>query len=90
MTPYRKRLTPLTRRMAEDMLIRNKASSTIDSYTWHVDQFVEHFGKPAERLGPEEIRQYQLYLIQEKNVGWSNFNQAVCGLRFLYRYTVPR
>jgi site-specific recombinase XerD len=90
MPPYRKRLTALTRRMADDMLIRNKATSTIDSYTWHVDQFVEHFGKPAEQLGPEEIRQYQLYLIKEKNVGWSNFNQAVCGLRFLYRFTVPR
>ena len=90
MTPFRKRLSPLTRRMAQDMQIRNLASSTIDSYTWHVDRFVAHFDKPAEELGPDEIRQYQLHLIQEKNVGWSNFNQAVCGLRFLYRFTVPR
>jgi len=90
MTPFRKRLTPLTRRMAQDMQIRNLAPNTIDSYTWHVDKFVSHFGKPAEELGPEEIRQYQLHLIQEKKVGWSSFNQAVCGLRFLYRFTVPR
>ncbi len=72
------------------MQIRNLASSTIDSYTWHVDQFLNHFGKPAEALGPDEIREFQLYLIQEKRVGWSNFNIAVCGLRFLYRFTVPR
>ena len=72
------------------MQIRNLASSTIDSYTWHVDQFLNHFGKPAEALGPDEIREFQLYLIQEKKVGWSNFNIAVCGLRFLYRFTVPR
>ena len=90
MTPFRKRMSPLTRRMAEDMLVRNLSPRTIDSYTYHVDKFTQHFNKPAEELGPEEIRQFQLYLIQEKNVGWSSFNQAVCSLRFLYRFTIPR
>ena len=90
MTPYSKRVTPLTQRMAEDMLVRNLSSSTIDAYTYHVDNFTRHFQRPAEQLGPEEIREYQLYLIREKNVGWSSFNQAVCGLRFLYRFTIPR
>jgi len=90
MTPYAKRLTPLSQRMAEDMLIRNLSSSTIDAYTYHVGNFVQHFNRPAEELGPEQIRQYQLHLIREKNVGWSSFNQAVCGLRFLYRFTFPR
>ncbi|HUG66876.1 MAG TPA: integrase, partial [Pirellulaceae bacterium] len=36
------------------------------------------------------IRQYQLHLIREKKIGWSSFNQAVCGLRFLYQFTIPR
>ena len=90
MTPYRKRLTPLTQRMAEDMLVRNLSSSMIDAYTYHVDNFTRHFQRPAEQLGPEEIREYQLHLIRQKKVGWSSFNQAVCGLRFLYRFTIPR
>lgn len=90
MTPYTTRLTPLIQRMAEDMLVRNLASSTIDAYTYHVDQFNRHFDRPAEELGPEEIRAYQLYLIREKKVGWSSFNQAVCSLRFLYGFTIPR
>lgn len=90
MTPYAKRLSPVTKRMAEDMLVRNLSPSTIDSYTYHVDNFLRHFDRPAEELGPEEIRQYQLYLVQEKKIGWSSFNQAVCGLRFLYRFTIPR
>jgi len=76
--------------MAEDMLVRNLATSTIDAYTYHVDNFARHFDLPAEQLGPDEIRQYQLHLIREKNVGWSSFNQAVCALRFLYRFTIPR
>ena len=89
-TPFQKRLSPLTKRMAEDMLVRNLATSTIDAYTYHVDNFARHFDQPAEQLGPKEIRQYQLHLIREKKVGWSSFNQAVCALRFLYRFTIPR
>ena len=73
MTPFRNRLSPLTQRMAEDMLVRNLAAATIDAYTYHVDKFTQHFGRPAEQLGPEEVREYQLYLIQEKEVYWSTF-----------------
>jgi hypothetical protein len=90
MTPHGKRRTPLTERMAEDMLVRNLSPRTIDSYTYHVDRFVRHFARPAEALGPEEIRQYQLHLIKDRKVGWSSFNQAVCALRFLYRFTIAR
>ena len=81
MTPYQLRLNPYIRRMAEDMKLRNLSPRTIDSYTYHVDKFCHHFGKPAEQLGPEEIRQYQLYLVNEKKASWSSFNQAVCGSR---------
>ena len=52
MTPYRKRKTPITERMADDMLVRNFAERTIDSYTYHVDRFAKHFGKLPEDLGP--------------------------------------
>lgn len=90
MLPYEKRLSPTTRRMADDMLIRNLSPSTIEAYTYHVDNFLRYCGQPAEELGPDEIRQYQLHLIRDKQTGWSRFNQAVCGLRFLYRFTIPR
>ncbi len=90
MTPFRNRPTPLGQRMAEDMQIRNLSPRTIDSYTYHVAKFEQHFQRAAEELGPEQIREYQLYLIQDRKVGWSSFNQAVCGLRFLYRFTIPR
>jgi hypothetical protein len=45
MTPLERRRNPFVNRMAEDMQIRNFAASTIDSYTWHVDKFCQHFGK---------------------------------------------
>lgn len=91
MTPYQARsLSPWARRMAEDLLVRNLAQKTIDSYTYHVERFSRHFGKPLDELGPEEIRSFQLHLIQDRKASWSAFNQAVCGLRFLYRVTLPR
>ena len=90
MTPYHKRQTPITKRMAEDMLVRNLAVRTIDTYTYHVDRFAKHFGKLPEDLGPEEIRDFQLWMIQVNESSWSQFNQAVCALRFLYSVTIPR
>lgn len=90
MTPYRQRLNGYIRRMAEDMQVRNMAEATIDAYTFHVDKFCQHFGKPPEALGIEEIRAYQLYLVNEKKASWSSFNQAVCGLRFLYVVTLQK
>ena len=74
MTPFQRRRNPYVNRMAEDMQIRNFAASTIDSYTWHVDKFCQHFGKMPDELGLEEIRQYQIYLVNEKRSSWSTFN----------------
>jgi len=90
MTPYKNRMNPFIRRMADDMQLRNYSPSTIDAYTFHVDKFCQYFGKSADQLGPEQIRQFQLYLVQEKKVSWSSFNQAVCGLRFLYQTTLGK
>ena len=83
-------MTPLRQRMTDDMQIRNFSPRTIECYTYHVGRFAKFFGKSPEQLGAEEVRTYQLHLVQERKVGWSSFNQAVCALRFLYRHTLPR
>jgi integrase/recombinase XerD len=83
-------MSALRKRFVEDLTLRNYARRTIETYTRHVACFARHFGRSPEVLGPEEIRSYQLYLIQEKRASWSTFNQAVCALRFLYRITLPR
>lgn len=88
MTPFKKRLCPLTQRLAEDMMIRNLAASTIDAYTYHVRRFADFTGKPLDRATVEDVRTFQLYLIQDKKVAYSTFNQAVCALRFLYTHTI--
>lgn len=90
MTPWQNRVTGLTRRMADDMKLRNYSQKTIDAYTYHVGRFAEFLGKSPEQASPEDVRSFQLHLIEVRKVGWSSFNQAVCGLRFLFRTTYPR
>jgi site-specific recombinase XerD len=55
-----------------------------------VAAFARHFGRSPEQLGPEEIRAYQVSLVQEQHVSWSLFNQSVCALRCLYRTTLGK
>lgn len=90
MTPYQRRLSPMTKRMAGDMKIRHLAQSTIDAYTYHVGRFADFIKKPLDAATAEDVRDFQLHLIEERKVGWSSFNQAVCGLRFLYSVTLPK
>ena len=80
-------MTPLRQRMLEDMQIRNFTLRTQETYISQVSKFAKYFKRSPEVLGPEEIREYQLYLIRQK-VSWSLFNQAVCALRFLYGKTL--
>jgi integrase/recombinase XerD len=83
-------MTTLRQRMIDDLKLRNRSPRTIQSYIAHVANFARYFGKSPELLGVEEIRQYQVYLVNERRVSWGTFNQAVCALRFFYRHTLGR
>jgi integrase/recombinase XerD len=83
-------MTLLKQRMLEDLRIRNYSQTTVDCYVRSVAEFAKHFNKPPDQLGPEEIRSWQLHLLNEKHVKQSTFMQAVSGLRFFYRNTLNR
>ena len=89
MTPHKKRSCKITKRLAEDMTIRNLAPATIDAYTYHVRKFADFIKKPLDRVTREDVRTFQLHLIEERKLAYSTFNQAVCALRFYYRHTQP-
>src|SRR5215469_11821979 len=61
-------VTPLRQRMLEDLQIRNYSPTTVRIYLHCVQAFAQHFGSAPDRLGPEHIRRYQLFLVQEKQV----------------------
>lgn len=83
-------MTPLRQRMIEDLRIRNYSPRTISEYVCRVARFAMHFGKSPDVLGPEEIREYQVHLVDVAKVSWSVFNQTVCGLRFFYQTTLGK
>src|SRR5215210_2138966 len=83
-------MTPLRQRMLEDMRIRNLSTETQTSYINHVARFARHFHQSPERLGPEDIRTYQLYLINDRQLAPTSVAGAVAALRFLYQTTLKR
>jgi site-specific recombinase XerD len=83
-------MTALRQRMLDDMQVRHMAPKTIRAYLDHIAKFAHFFGQSPQRLGPEDVRQYQLHLVHERHVSWRTFNQAVCALRFLYRVTLQK
>jgi integrase/recombinase XerD len=82
-------MTPLRKRMLEDMQIRNLSPHTIDGYLRYVARFAQYFKVSPDRLGPEHVRTYLLHLLDEQ-VDVSILTQTVCGLRFLYEKTLHR
>ena len=82
-------MTPLRQRYIDDLRRRNRSPRTIEAYVHGVAKFAKHFNTPPDRLGPEHIRQYQVHLI-DTQASWSQFNQAVCALRFFFNVTLDR
>ena len=81
-------MTLLRQRMLDDLRIRNYAPTTVECYVRSVAEFDKHFHKPPDQLGVEEIRSWQLFLLNEKRVQLPSYIQALCGLRFFYRNTL--
>jgi len=76
--------------MIEDMQIRNLSVHTQKTYILQVGLFARHFSKSPEGLGPEEIRTYQVYLTNEKELATSSILIAISALRFLYKVTLKK
>jgi hypothetical protein len=82
-------MTPLRRRMIEDMQIRNLAPRTQVCYVEQVNRFARHFHKSPELLGPTEIRAWQIYLARDKRLAASSICRCGGPAVPLYRHLSP-
>ena len=82
-------LSPLRRRMIEDMTVRNLSPATQRSYLHAVAKFSRHFGRSPDLLGIEDVRAFQVFLVSQ-GISWPALNQTVCALRFFYGVTLNR
>jgi integrase/recombinase XerD len=87
MTDKTPRLSPLRRRMIEDMTVRNLSPATQRSYLHAVAKFSRYFGRSPDRLGLEDVRTFQVHLVST-GISWPALNQTVCALRFFYGITL--
>jgi len=71
--------------MDRELRIRGFADRTRACYLDNMKRFVRHFMRPPDELTAQDVKDYQLYLAQERGVAWSTFNTHVCALRFFYR-----
>src|SRR4029450_1457706 len=83
-------MTPLRQRMVEDMQLRNFSAHTMRAYRHCVAACAQYFHTSPEHRGPEHVRTYQLFLVQDKQLAWPTVVQTVCALRFFYRVTLRR
>lgn len=82
-------MSPLRRRMIEDMTIRKLAPKTQRDYVQRVKNFTAFLGRSPDTASFEDVRRYQLHLAA-KGVGVPTLNQTVATLRFFFRVTLKR
>ena len=80
-------MSPLRRRMIEDMTVRNLSPATQRSYIHAVSKFSRYFARSPDRLGLEDVRAFQVHLVS-RGLSWPALNQTVCALRFFYGVTL--
>ena len=83
-------MTQLRQKMLEELQRRNYAHRTAKTYIRIVRNFAEYFHQPPDKLGPEQIRQYQAFLFQTKKLSPASVSQYVSALRFLFIKTLRR
>jgi integrase/recombinase XerD len=83
-------MTPLRQRMLEDMQLRGLGPATQRSYLQAVQQFAQHFNMSPDHLTEEHLRQYFLYLRNDKRLARSTATGALCAIKFFYEHTLHR
>src|SRR5277367_3044112 len=82
-------ISPLRRRMIEDMTVRNFAAKTQDNYIGAVAKLAKFLGRSPDTATTEELRLFQLHLTANQ-VGAPTINGTVTALRFFFTVTLDR
>jgi site-specific recombinase XerD len=82
-------LSPLRRRMIEDMTVRNLSPATQRSYLHAVSKFSRFFQRSPDHLDLDDVRTWQVHLVSQ-GLSWGSLNQSVAALRFFYGVTLGR
>jgi integrase/recombinase XerD len=83
-------MTTFRRRMREDLQLRGLAPKTQQCYLEAVKHLAQHYRRAPDQISEDELRQYFLYLLNEKQVAVSTLRIHLYGIRFFYERTLQR
>jgi len=83
-------VTQLRKMMLEELQRRNYSNGTIRHHLRAVEEFANHYGKSPDKLGLNELRSYQAYLLKERKLAVGTVVNHVAGLRFFFVRTLKR
>ena len=83
-------MTHLRKMMLEELQRRNYSQTTVKNYLSTVEDFAKRFRRSPDQLGPEQIRSYQVYLLQERKMGVRTVALHTAALRFFFCKTLQR
>jgi integrase/recombinase XerD len=81
-------MTPLRQRMIEDMQLRNLATETQRAYLHYITGLARFYQTSPQDLSLEELREYQLYMINDRQYSPESVNHFVVAAKFLYNVTL--
>jgi len=84
-------VTTLLQRMHDELVRRNYAATTIQTYLHALNTCrLQHPGRRLDQLGPDDLRRYQAYLFKERKLAIGTVGLHVAALRFFYVRVLKR
>ena len=81
-------MTPLRRKLLDDLIIRGLSENTQKSYVQSVTGLARHYRRRPDLLSAQEVQGYLLYLLKQRGLSPKTCNTVRHGLRFFYRITL--
>ncbi|KAB2968080.1 site-specific integrase [Zoogloea sp.] len=82
-------ISPLRQRMIDDMRMRKLSPKTQSGYIRAVRQFTAYLGRSPDTASTEDLRNYQLHLV-DHGISPVSLNAAISGLKFFFDITLDR
>lgn len=76
--------------VVQEMRIRNYSERTIDTYLSLLKLLSDYYGKPADQLTTEEVKDYIYHRINSEGISVSTVNQIISAWKIVYIYILGK
>jgi integrase/recombinase XerD len=76
--------------MLADLQLKGITPQTQKKYLREVSNLAKYFGKSPEELGEKEVKEYLVYLLEERKLSRGTYRNYVSGIKFFYKTTLNR